>query len=156
MKQRASKTQVEQEVAKRFLVVYNKQLNSNYEISISQPPQNDPVDVLVEDPSNNTLKLQIRVSDDEPWSDLVKGKMVERSGKRYEVSHKAIKRAIELKATKYDTTTKNEIILVLDGWLGVSQEDLDEFKSRENRFLISAGFKEIWFIGSTISDKLSP
>lgn len=145
----------EVETAKRFLNKINHINGSSFVLSDASIPQNSPIDcIAVDTNTSKTLNLQIRVSDDEPIKDLVQGKIVHRSGKRHEIHHRTIKRAILSKSTKYPAKTKVELILLLDGWLGVQLEDIEEFKSTEQELLKQAGFREIWFVGEMTIERL--
>lgn len=153
---RRNKKAGENETALRFLGKINETYGTNYALSDKPLPENSPVDcVAVDTKTNKSLQLQVRKSDDEPIKDLRQGKIVHRSGKRHEIHHRTIKRAILSKSSKYPADVKNDLILLLDGWLGVGKEDIEEFVANEQEFLKSTGFKEIWFVGSELIERLS-
>ncbi|MBU4274965.1 hypothetical protein KKE19_04105 [Patescibacteria group bacterium] len=133
-------------VVNRFLPVFNKENNTQFILSQNQPLTDSHIDILISDGSKE-IELQVRVSDDEPWGKLFKNKFFERSGKGFEISHNAIKRAIETKIKKYPLQIRNDLILLLDGWLAVRPEDLENFITTENEFMKNSEFKEIWFVG---------
>jgi len=142
-----SKREQEIIVANRFLPVFNGQNKSQFVVTLNQPPTDSHIDVLIFDKNiRKNLYLQVRVSDDEPWRELKKKKFFERSGIGFVLHHNAIKRAIESKL-KYPIQLRREILLLLDGWLGVRPEDLEQFKDSEKKFMENTGYKEIWFIG---------
>lgn len=145
----------EKETAMRFLSKINTIYGSDFVLSDKPLPEDNPVDCVAKDTkTGNSLSLQIRKSDDEPIKDLKQGKIVHRSGARYAIHHAAIKRAIVSKSKRYPTEVKNDLILLLDGWQGVRQEDLDEFKHKEQEFLSKIGFCEVWFVGDEVIDRL--
>lgn len=153
---RRNKKVGESETALRFLGKINETHGTSFALSDKPLPENSPVDcIAVETKTNKSLLLQVRTSDDEPIKDLMQGKMVHRSGKRHEIHHKTIRRAIFSKSSKYPAEVKKGLILLLDGWLGVQQEDLNEFKSTEREFLNQTGFDEVWFVGGTVIDRLA-
>ncbi|GEM_PF-2786293 len=147
----------ELEVVNRFLGILNSQRGTSFVISPIQPPQDDVIDVIAQDVSlGESLNIQIRTSDDEPWRKLVKGEVVERSGNRFEIHHNAIKRGISAKSQKYTSVEKGGLILLLDGWLGVRHEDTEEYRNTEQETMKEAGFREIWFVGKDVVEQLYP
>jgi hypothetical protein len=152
---RRNKKAGENETAERFLGKINETYDTNYALSEKPLPENSPVDcVAVDAKTSRSLLLQVRTSDDEPIKDLMQGKIVHRSGKRHEIHHGTIKRAILSKSTKYPAAVKKGLTLLLDGWLGVTEEDLEEFVAGEQTMLRGTGFKEIWFVGSDLIKRL--
>lgn len=146
----SSKKQDEIRVVNRFLPVFNQKKLSAYLVGPNQPAENSHVDVIVVDiKSHKKLNIQVRVSDDAPWAALARTKLFKRLSIGFVTHHNAIKKAIESKIKKYPLETRKDIILLLDGWLAVRSEDLQEFKTTELQFLSETGFKEIWFVGAS-------
>jgi len=144
----SSFNQQEQEirVVNRFLPVFNSQTKKpQFTISHTQPPIDSHIDVIISSLSQS-INIQGRVSDDEPWEKLHKEKSFERSGEGFKIHHEAIKRAIESKL-KYPVALRETLILLLDGWVGVRAEDLEHFIKTEQGFLKDTKFKAIWFVG---------
>lgn len=142
-----SKQEQEIQVVNRFLPVFNSKNSSQFVLSQNQPPIDSHIDVLItETKTKQEMGLQVRVSDDQPWGKLYRNKIFERLGVGFKIHHKAIKRAIEDKK-KYPLQLRDNLILLLDGWLSVRPEDLEYFINTEKEFMQKSGFKEIWFVG---------
>jgi len=144
---------IEKQVVRRLLPVFNTDNSTNFLISNEEPKRDDIVDVFIED-SNTKAKIAIQVtaSDEEAIAQLRSTKSLSRNGNAYQLFSNAIKTRIEAKTGKYPEIDRRKTVLVLDGWHGVTKKILDSFKMREKDFLEQAGFCQVWFVGIIAED----
>lgn len=144
---------IEKQVVRRLLPVFNTDNSTNFLISNEEPKRDDIVDVFIED-SNTKAKIAIQVtaSDEEAIAQLRSTKSLSRNGNAYQLFSDAIKTRIEAKTEKYPEIDRRKTVLVLDGWHGVTKKILDSFKMREKDFLEQAGYCQIWFVGIIAED----
>ena len=144
---------IEKQVVRRLLPVFNTDNSTNFLISNEEPKRDDIVDVFIED-SNTKAKIAIQVtaSDEEAIAQLRSTKSLSRNGNAYQLFSNAIKTRIEAKTGKYPEIDRRKTVLVLDGWHGVTKKILDSFKMREKDFLEQAGYCQIWFVGIIAED----
>jgi hypothetical protein len=105
--------------------------------------QDSPIDVIAQDASKKTEYFQVtKLYDETFWRELGKDKNVNKIvADISSLTESAIGRK-----TRFDTTSKKEIILVIDTWPGVIKEIAQ--KAVGLPIITQAGFKEIWLAGS--------
>lgn len=131
-----------------LLPIFNKQMNSNWEISDEIICQADIVDVyIINKDTNEKLGIQITESDGYAVGQRNRNKYILREGDLYLICSKAIKERVDDKSRKYPLRDKNITILALIGWAGVTVDVLDRFKNEEKAFLEATGYLQIWFVG---------
>jgi hypothetical protein len=148
-KSEADQKNIEKQVVRRLLPVFNRDNSANFLISNEETEPDHIVDVFIED-SNTKAKIaiQVTVSDEKAIAQLRSTKSLSRSGNAYQLFSDAIKTRIGAKTTtKYPEALRRKTVLALDGWHGVTKKILDSFKMQEKDFLEQAGYSQIWFVG---------
>lgn len=137
-------------VAEKFIKYFNKTYKNDFVLPY-KPEEDTGIDVLTHRESNpkEMLKMQIVSSDFKAMESLGKEKIYTTFRDVTEEIRDCIVIPISHKSNRYSPDFKKDIILLLNGWWTVTEEDLNRFKTRVlNSYFIlkEAGFKEIWFV----------
>lgn len=144
---------MEKQVVRRLLPVFNEDNSTNFLISNEEPELDDIVDVFIKDSNTKAKKaIQVTASDAGAIAQLRSTKSLSRNGNVYQLFSDAIKTSIKAKTEHYPEIDRRKEVLALDGWHGVTKKILDSFKMREKDFLEQAGYYQIWFVGIIAED----
>jgi hypothetical protein len=137
-------------VAEKFVNHLNETCKKDFVLPY-HPEEDTGIDALTHSKSNpiEILKIQIVSSDFKAKESLGKEGVYTTFRDRTEEIANTIVTPILHKSHRYSPHFKEDIVLLLDGWWGVTKKDIDYFKTHvlNSYFLLrNAGFKEIWFV----------
>ena len=137
-------------VAEKFINYLNQIYKKDFVLPF-HPKEDISIDALTHRKSNpnEILKMQIVSSDFKAMESLGKEETYTTFRDVTEKIRDCIVIPILHKTNRYSTDFKKDIILLLNGWRTVTEEDLNHFKTRilNSYFILKkTGFKEIWFV----------
>lgn len=137
-------------VAEKFIKHINITLKKDFVLPYHSKNDNS-IDALThrESNPNEILKMEIVSSDFKAKESLGKKKIYETFRDATEEIIETILIPILRKSKRYSPDYKKDVVLLLDGWWTVTEEDLNYFKTHilNAYFMLrEANFKEIWFV----------
>jgi hypothetical protein len=136
--------------AKKFIEFFNKTQVKDFVVPYNLG-KDASIDALThrESSPDEILKMQIVKSDFRAEASLGKRQIYEACRDTTEKIEQTILEPILHKSRRYSKDYKKDMVLLLDGWWTVTEDDLKYFKThclKSYLKLRDTGFKEIWFV----------